>query len=453
MYVKYIFLYFGQKIESMKNIFTFLLITPLLIVSHAKAQFTQKCASHKAMQKMEETHPGYLQGTKDLFNEFYANNNSRAISDTFLNVRVVVHVVYNTPEENLPDSVIFNQMSILNNDYGRMNADTVNMRPVFAPIAGVDSRIRFVLADTDPQGNPTSGITRTSTTKTTFFSLLGGGLAEDVKLSANGGKDPWDQTRYLNIWICDMSIPFLGPAILGYAVPPSGLPNWDAGSTDGISDGVVIQYQVFGSNNPNPLTVGGTTYVIKGRTPVHEVGHYLGLRHIWGDATACAGDDGIDDTPQATDASAQDCDATKNTCTDNIAGIDMPDMIENYMDYSAEDCQNSFTKNQVEFVRWVIRNFRTDIATVSFTDVKEIANEEIISLAPNPANENINIVSKNGSKIIAVSLYNMAGQLVLINNCNDVKTSINTTALSEGIYFVELTTPQSTQRAKLVLTH
>lgn len=453
MYVKYIFLYFGQKNKSMKNIFTFLLITPLLIVSHAKAQFTQKCASHKAMQKMEETHPGYLQGTKDLFNEFYANNNSRAISDTFLNVRVVVHVVYNTPEENLPDSVIFNQMSILNNDYGRMNADTINMRPVFAPIAGVDSRIRFVLADTDPQGNPTNGITRTSTTKTTFFSLFGGGLAEDVKLSANGGKDPWDQTRYLNIWICDMSIPFLGPAILGYAVPPSGLPNWDAGSTDGISDGVVIQYQVFGSNNPNPLTVGGTTYVIKGRTPVHEVGHYLGLRHIWGDATACAGDDGIDDTPQATDASAQDCDATKNTCTDNIAGIDMPDMIENYMDYSAEDCQNSFTKNQVEFVRWVIRNFRTEIATVSFTDIKDIAKEEIVSLAPNPANDNVNIVTKSGSKIISVGLYNTAGQQVLINNCNDYKASINTATIAEGIYFVEITTQHTTQRTKLVVKH
>lgn len=437
----------------MKRIFTFLAMTCLLYTSHAQVQFTQKCGSDKVMQKMEEVHPGFEQGTKNLFTEFYNSNDSRAISDTFLYVRVVVHIVYNTPEENLPDSVILNQIGILNNDYGRMNADTINMRPVFAPVAGVDSRIRFLLADTDPQGNPTNGITRTTTSKTTFFSILGGGLSEDVKSTANGGIDPWDQTRYLNIWVCDMSIPFLGPAILGYAVPPSGLPNWDPGSTDGISDGIVIQYQVFGSNNPNPLTAGGNTYVIKGRTPVHEVGHYLGLRHIWGDATNCAGNDGIVDTPQANDASAQDCDTTKNTCSDNIAGIDLPDMIENYMDYSAEDCQNSFTKNQVEFVRWVIRNYRTDIATISFTDINDLKAEDLLVLAPNPSNEYVNILTKSGAKILNVNLYNTSGQKVISDSFNDRKTSINTRNLSEGIYFVEIVTNTTIQRTKLLVKH
>lgn len=437
----------------MKRIATFFTMFSLLICGNVIAQFTQKCASHKAMLKMEESLPGYMQGAQNLFNEFYSINDNRTISDTFLYVRVVVHVVYNTPQENLPDSVILNQINILNNDFGRMNADTINMRPVFAPIAGVDSRIRFILANTDPQGNPTNGITRTSTTKTSFFSILGGGLAEDVKSTANGGIDPWDQNRYLNIWICDMSIPFLGPAVLGYATPPSGLPNWDPGSTDGIGDGVVIQYQVFGSNNPNPLSVGGTTYVIKGRTPVHEVGHYLGLRHIWGDANGCTGNDGIIDTPQADDASAQDCDTSKNSCIDNIAGIDMPDMIENYMDYSSEDCQNSFTKSQIEFVRWVIRAFRTDIATVSFTAVNDITEENFISLVPNPAHEDLYIAAKNGAIISQVNIYNTAGQKVLSRNCNDFKTTINTSQLTEGIYFMELTTTQFIQRAKFIVSH
>jgi hypothetical protein len=437
----------------MKHIFTNLTVVILLLATKVEAQFTQKCASYNAMQKIEETQSGYMQGAQSLFTSFNSINDNRAISDTFLFVRVVVHVVYNTPEENLADSVILNQINILNNDYGRMNADTINMRTIFAPVAGVDSRIRFILADTDPQGNPTTGITRTSTTKTTFFSFLGGGLAEDVKSTANGGKDPWDQSRYLNIWVCDLSIPFLGPGILGYAVPPSGLPNWDPAANDGIGDGVVIQYQVFGSNNPNPLTLGATTFAVKGRTPVHEVGHYLGLRHIWGDETGCVGDDGIADTPSATDASSQDCDSIKNTCLDNIAGIDLPDMIENYMDYSAEDCQNSFTKNQVEFVRWVLRNFRTDIATVSFTDIKDMSKKEIISIAPNPANENVNIIANNGSKIISVSVYNTAGQKVLINNCNDYKANINTSSLAEGVYVIELTTQQTIQRSKLVVNH
>jgi hypothetical protein len=432
---------------------TSFVIIALLFSGLLRAQHSQKCATVSAMNVKEALQPGYIQSTKTLFTNFYNENSSRSISDTFLYVRVVVHVVYNTPEENLPDSVILNQIDILNKDYGRMNADTINMRSIFDPIAGVDSRIRFLLANTDPQGNPTNGITRTSTTKTTFFSLLGGGLAEDVKSTANGGIDPWDQSRYLNIWVCDMSIPFLGPAVLGYATPPSGLPNWDPGATDGISDGVVIQYQVFGSNNPNPLNVGGTTYAVKGRTPVHEVGHYLGLRHIWGDATNCAGDDGIVDTPQATDASQQDCDASKNTCTDNIVGSDLPDMIENYMDYSAEDCQNSFTMDQVLFVRWVIRTKRIDIATVSFTGVTDNENENKFVLSPNPANTQVSIKTTNGSIIDDVKLYNIAGQNMLHTGEFKELTSIDISNLPNGIYFMEILAQNKVSRTKLVIRH
>jgi hypothetical protein len=451
--VKYFFLYFSQKIKNMKRSSYLIVLLTLFFTVHLNAQVTQKCASLKAMQKLEETYPGYFQSTKNLFADFYNSNNNRAISDTFLYVRVVVHVVYNTPEENLPDSVIYNQIAVLNNDYGRMNADTVNMRPVFAPVVGVDSRIRFLLASTDPQGNPTSGITRTSTSKTTFFSLTGGGLAEDVKSTANGGIDPWDQSKYLNIWVCDMSIPFIGPAVLGYAVPPSGLPNWDPGATTGISDGVVIQYQVFGSNNPNPLSVGGTTYAVKGRTPVHEVGHYLGLRHIWGDETNCIGEDGINDTPKATDASQQDCDASKNTCTDNIAGVDMPDMIENYMDYSAEDCQNSFTMEQVQFMRWVIRLHRTDVATVSFTGLETKINQDLFWIGPNPARDWATIKSYQGNKIRKINVYNTAGQLMLSENFNQTIVNLPTTALSNGIYFFEIVSDKHMQKTKVMVSH
>lgn len=437
----------------MKKVLVLLFPVFVLCINLLKAQSYQKCGTPEVIRQMEINSPGFLQSNHNLFHEFYNSNNGRAISDTFLYVRVVVHVVYNTPEENLPDSVILNQINVLNQDYGRMNADTVNMRPVFAPVAGVDSRIRFLLADTDPQGNPTSGITRTSTTKTTFFSIASGGLAEDVKSTANGGIDPWDQSRYLNIWVCDMSIPFLGPAILGYAVPPSGLPNWDAGSTAGISDGVVIQYQVFGSNNPNPLSVGGTTYAVKGRTPVHEVGHYLGLRHIWGDANNCTGEDGINDTPKANDASAQDCDTTKNTCVDAIAGIDMPDMIENYMDYSAEDCQNSFTMEQLQFMRWVIRLHRTDIATVSFTGIQENNTFETIITSPNPAHDVVNIYLKNADKNSRVSLYNASGIAILNQIMTSDNLKINTINFAPGIYFIELISGAHVSRSKLMIVH
>jgi hypothetical protein len=128
-------------------------------------------------------------------------------------------------------------------------------------------------------------------------------------------------------------------------------------------------------------------------------------------------------------------------------------MIENYMDYSSEDCQNSFTKSQIEFVRWVIRAFRTDIATVSFTAVNDITEENFISLVPNPAHEDLYIAAKNGAIISQVNIYNTAGQKVLSHNCNDFKTTINTSQLTEGIYFMELTTTQFIQRAKFIVSH
>src|SRR5690606_36225125 len=142
------------------------------------------------------------------------------------------------------------QIEQLNEAFRRLNADTVNTRSEFLTIVG-DTEIEFVLATVDPDGNPTNGITRTSTSQTSFIGV-GGLPAEGVKSSGNGGIDPWNQLDYLNIWVCDMSL-FNIPALLGYATPPNNLPHWPPGSSDNMSDGVVIQYQAFGPNNPNAL--------------------------------------------------------------------------------------------------------------------------------------------------------------------------------------------------------
>ena len=439
----------------MKKAIPFFLFLFCFLFQFAKAQTTySKCATQNAMQALEQANPGFINSNNSLFNSFYQSSQTRAISDTFLYVRVVVHVVYNAAAENIADSVVHNQIDILNADYGRLNADSINMRAEFAPITGLDSRIRFVLADTDPQGNPTNGITRTSTTKTSFFSFAGGGLAEDVKSTANGGIDPWDQTRYLNIWVCNMAIPFLGPAVLGYASPPSGLPNWDAGSTAGISDGVVIQFQVFGSNNPTPLPTGATPYVVKGRTPVHEVGHYLGLRHIWGDATNCAGNDGILDTPRATDASQQDCDAVKNTCVDTIVGLDLHDMIENFMDYSAEDCQNSFTRDQANFMRWVILTKRDNVFTPSFVGLPKKSEKAIHTLLPNPANNIVQLQLNPAAFPATVSMFNTAGKLVYSQTyTNQMSISIACENFIPGIYIIAVQSKLGVDKEKLVILH
>lgn len=416
---------------------------------------TKRCATVDYMNYRESKQAGYIQSTKNVFNSAISDGSLKS-GETYT-IPVVVHVLYNTPAQNLHDSVIFNQIRVLNEDFNRLNADTANLRPAFFPHAG-KGNVQFKLAEFDPSGSPTNGITRTSTTNSTFagsfFELYAGDMSsiERVKSTADGGINPWNQSRYLNIWICNMAIDFLGtemPLLMGYATPPEGLSNWPAGSVDGLGDGVVLQYQVVGSNNPNDLDIDGTTYVVKGRTGTHEVGHYLGLRHIWGDGD-CSQEDGIADTPNANSESSQDCNKTKNTCTDNIGGIDLPDMVENFMDYSAEDCQNSFTEGQMNLIRAVLENNRYDLihnnAALSISSVEIFE----VSLFPNPANETVTLKSKeflNGKIIIS----DLNGKVVKEVSANGLETVISIDNLQDGAYQVSVEGPNSTRAfAKLI---
>ena len=393
-----------------------------------------RCATVDAIEYQEQLTPGYkeavnaaFQAAKDL------NINPESKSTALYTIPVVFHVVHNIAEENIPDSVIIDQIRVLNEDYGRLNPDTVNMRSDFDIVKG-NPRIAFKLAQIDPNGQPTTGITRTNTATTSFGSLafLSGDMSdlEKVKSTADGGHDPWDQSRYLNIWVCDMSL-FGFTALLGYATPPAGLPNWPPGSTAGLGDGVVLQYQVVGSNNPNDLGAG---FVVKGRTASHEIGHYLGLRHIWGDGD-CTAEDGIDDTPNAADQSQTDCDPSKNTCTDNIQGIDLPDMIENYMDYSAEDCQNSFTAQQVSLMHGVLELQRYDLVHNNPASIDELA--LALAVFPNPANDKLTISTTSNIETIAV--YDMSGKQINVElNGNE----LNVNHLDSGVYVLHVMNAQ-----------
>lgn len=381
-----------------------------LFVLSAHAQI-QKCYTYEMMQHQEQLSPGYLNSVQETF--YRAKQSFSQDRSTVYTIPVVVHIVYNGAAENLDDSVVFNQIAVLNETFRRTNPDTVNMRSVFEPIVG-DTYIEFKLAQIDPNGQPTNGITRTSTTQNSFFGV-GGFPAEGVKSSSDGGIDPWDQNRYLNIWVCDMSL--LGsPFILGYASPPNNLPHWPPGSSDNLSDGVVIQYESFGANNPNTLDLGQGVMEVMGKTAVHEVGHYLGLRHIWGDGD-CNEEDGIDDTPNATDQSDFDCDTTKNTCTDNILTLgDLPDMIENYMDYSSDDCQNSFTQGQADMMRAILENERIDLISGNPASIEK-REDLYYQIFPNPSTSNAIITGLQQE--VSILIFNERGQLVFEKKASD----------------------------------
>jgi len=355
----------------------------------------------------------------------------------------------------LPDSVIFNQIESLNADFRRLNEDADNLRDTFNTVVG-DSFISFQLASVDPEGNPTTGITRTNTDVTSFFSL-DMSPAEGVKSSADGGIDPWDQDRYLNIWVCDMSV-FGTVFLLGYATPPDGLPHWPADAVEGLSDGVVMQYEAFGSNNPNPLIAGGEEIDVRGRTTTHEVGHYLGLRHIWGDGD-CAEEDGVDDTPNAVDQSNQDCDTDKNTCVDAIGELgDLPDMVENYMDYSAETCQNSFTLGQIDIMRGVLEVERFDLVNdnpaLSLAE-NALLNQNNFKLYPNPSNGAVQISFTVNDEMITdsrvIEVLSETGQVFQQISLLAGENQVTIEGLAKGFYLVRIANTEATRTEKLII--
>lgn len=427
----------------MKNI-----LLPLFIglTITASAQEIHRCYTTEMMQQREQAHPGYLEAAKKTFNQTKEYAQSKSGGQDVYRIPVVFHVLYNTPAENIPDSVLFSQIDVLNEDYRRLNADTNITRTEFKPVAG-DARIEFYLASTDPDGNWTNGITRTETTKTSFF----GANNDDIKKDANGGKDGWPTDRYLNIWVGDYGL-FGIPLVLGYAYPPVGAINWPAGqeAPDPTLEGVVIHYEVVGRNNPlatGPLAVTGS-----GRTGTHEVGHYLGLRHIWGDG-GCNEDDGIDDTPSSSSASQQQCNLNKNTCTDSPT--DFNDMIENYMDYSEEACMNMFTNGQIDIIRGTLETTRNPLiadfaAGINAYDLRNIE----MNVYPNPSAGVFSVSYDNQSSLVkSVEILDSFGRLVdtqAVSSTTNLFT-VDLTGQSKGVYFARFVFAEGSKVSKLIV--
>ena len=431
--------------------FSFSILLLLTAMSAAlKAQ--EPCASHQILERLGQDNPTLANSYKQWQEQAYAH--ARQVGPTktapLYRIPVAVHVVYTAPEENIPDSLIYQQIEVLNQDFRRLNPDSGLTRNEFKPVAG-DAGIEFFLATLDPDGNPTTGITRTQGNPGGFLGVYEP-FSDNVKKSAEGGKDPWPTDKYLNIWVCNI---LGGFGILGYAYPPVGdVANWPTGTApaDTNLQGVVIHFPVFGPQNPQ-AAANGLDMVNRGRTLTHEVGHYLGLRHIWGDGD-CTEDDGLNDTPPASDNANQVCDFSKNSCLDS-GGTDFPDQIENFMDYAADSCMNMFTQEQVAAMHFVLDNFRNSLVEsgISLTHHSIQAPNTGMLLFPNPAEEMVHIRWSGKAAL--------GGQLVLLDTRGSVvdafeipaapASSLNIQSLPSGWYLLRLHNPHGSFYQKLLV--
>ena len=300
---------------------------------------SEKCG-HTILEAMMEKEMGYF-GSKSFMESWFEQKIAekrntpqffRTQEDQIRKIPVVVHVIHTGTAlgsgPNIPDSQILDQIRILNEDFRRLNADASRTPALFLPVAA-DSKIEFVLAKQDPNGLPTTGIVRVQGPNQTYS-------PNDATLI--GQTSQWNPEEYMNIWVVPLVSPFIGYA----SFPISDLPGLNFPATSAVTDGVTIDYRFFGSN-------GNATTISKGRTATHEVGHYLGLRHIWGDG-GCGVDDFVIDTPEQ--------DNSNTVCNDNLSRISCGtlDMVQNYMDYTPDACMNLFTKGQVERFNVVLAN-------------------------------------------------------------------------------------------------
>ena len=304
----------------MKNTITLTLLCFLFSLATFAQQ--RNCSSMENLEYRKQQNPLLEQRMQEI--EAYTQSKvqqmqENRITGSIISIPVVVHVIYSNSNENISDAQIQSQIDVLNEDFRRTNSDADNTWS-----QAVDTQIEFCLASVDPNGNATSGITRKSSSTSSW------GTNDAMKKDSQGGVNPWDASQYLNMWVCN-----IGGGILGYAQFPGG---------SASTDGVVIGPNYFGSSDKGSGFYLSSPFHL-GRTTTHEVGHFLNLRHIWGDG-GCSVDDFVSDTPTS--------DAANYGCATGHVSCSTTDMVQNYMDYSDDSCMNLYTQGQKDRMRTVL---------------------------------------------------------------------------------------------------
>ncbi len=333
-----------------------------------------------------------------------------------ITIPVVVHILYNDNKDNLSREQVLSQIAVLNRDFAAQNDDIGQVPSAFKPFIA-DTKIRFALAKTDPDGRTTDGIIRRKTVQNTWKQ------DDRMKFSENGGSDAWNSHYYLNIWVCR-----LGNNMLGYSSFPGGAPE---------KDGVVIRTDIFGT-----LNISHPVYN-KGRTATHEVGHWLNLKHLWGDQYC--GDDGVEDTPPQSNYNSG-CSSfpviKPGGCNNSPEG----DMFMNFMDFSDDACALMFTHGQAKKMQQLFESsglrasiLQSPALEESWNDTAPPGDDPVLHIYPNPASSGIFLSDKRGNRIFADEyiVFNVFGQKLLQGKAS---ATVPVHTLSPGVYFLQVYT-------------
>ncbi len=382
------------------------------------------CGTDMHTRALTQNDPHYSVSRNDYenaVNEWISRNYNPHVQSVRV-VPVVVHVVYKTPLENIGDPQVISQIDVLNEDYARQNADTVNTPAAFQPVAA-NTGIQFCLAQTDPSGNPTTGIEHISTATISFTTN------DFVKSASTGGANSWDPTRYLNIWVCNLS-----NGLLGYGEFPT--------STLSQTFGVVIQYNAFGriGTLQSPFNTG--------RTCTHEIAHCFNLYHIAASAS-CVDNDQCADTPVPHDQLLSSCPTFPllDACNTTSPGVMFMDYMTNAPD---DNCMNMFTADQSARMNAVLNvspynSLVTSTVCSPATGINNpLLSADGISIYPNPSS-GIFSVKLSATPVSGISVYDVLGNKIAEFTPTEIKNDVYEMDLSgqaEGVYFLQIVTAE-----------
>ena len=377
------------------------LLTILLLYCYTSLA-AQKIVCGNAISSIHQTHSNNIDSITARLS-YHGNYRSDSLS---IIIPVVVHIVWHTDAENISDALILSQIDALNRDFNQENTDIQYVPDEFKPVIA-NVGIRFCLAAKDPDGNPTTGIIREYSNETEI------GTSPTLFHSAHGGSDAWDINRYLNVWVANT-----GTSIAGFGIYP-----W-ADSAD--RSGIVVNSSYFGINGMTPHGMG--------RVCVHEVGHYLGLIHTWGDVFDCSSDDGVADTPPQAGPFYHCPSYPQPGCSDNA-------MFMNFMDYVDDPCMLLFTEGQKQRMLSMLFAYRPSLLNLNVQCIHPDTAQNITAIAfPNPNTGSLTILFPNPPMdILTLHIYNDLGELLIdLEPLINTEIKIDMSKFPTGIYLCEI---------------